>query len=39
MHDVWWMVTLGIESGRQCEHMRGTKLHAEAAGFATLDDN
>jgi len=33
------MVALGVESGREREHVRGTKLHAEAAGFATLDDN
>jgi len=39
MHDVRRMVALGVESGRKREHMRGTKLHAEAAGFATLDDN
>jgi hypothetical protein len=33
------MVTLGIESGREREHSCGTKLHAEAAGFAALDDD
>jgi hypothetical protein len=33
------MVALGIESGREREHVGGTKLHTEAAGFATLDDN
>jgi len=37
--DVGWMVAFGIESGREREHMGGTKLHAEAAGFAALDDN
>jgi hypothetical protein len=31
------MVALGIESRRECEHMGGAKLHAEAAGFAVLD--
>jgi len=34
-----WMVALGIESGREREHVGGAKLHTEAAGFATLDDN
>jgi hypothetical protein len=33
------MVALGIESRREREHVGGTKLHAEAAGFAALDDN
>jgi len=38
MHDMRGMVTLGIESGRKREHVSRTKLHTEAAGFATLDD-
>jgi hypothetical protein len=33
------MVTLGIESGRERQHMRGTKLDAKATGFAALDDD
>jgi hypothetical protein len=33
------MVALGIESGRQGEHLGGTKLHTESAGFAALDDD
>jgi hypothetical protein len=33
------MVALGVESGRERKHVGGTKLHTEAAGFATLDDN
>jgi hypothetical protein len=33
------MVALGVESGREREHVGRTKLHAEAAGFAALDDN
>ena len=39
MHDVRWMVALGIESGREREHFCGTKLHTEAAGFAALNDD
>jgi hypothetical protein len=39
MHDVRRMVALGVESGREREHVGGTELHTEAAGFATLDDN
>jgi len=34
-----WVVALGVECRREREHVGGTKLHAEAAGFATLDDN
>jgi hypothetical protein len=33
------MIALGIESGRESEHMRGTKLHAEATGFTVLGDD
>jgi hypothetical protein len=33
------MVALGIKSGRECKHVGGTKLHAEAAGLAVLDDD
>jgi hypothetical protein len=33
------MVSLGIEGGRECQHMRGAKLHAEAASFAALHDD
>src|SRR3984957_255645 len=36
-HDMRRMVALGIEGGRQREHLCRTKLHAEAAGFAVLD--
>jgi len=39
MHDVRRMVALGVESGREREHVAGTKLHTEATGFATLYDN
>jgi hypothetical protein len=39
MHDVRWMVTLGIEGGGKRKHVGGTKLHAEAAGLAALDDD
>jgi hypothetical protein len=39
MNHMRGMVTLGIESGRKSEHVGGTKLHAEAAGFAVLDDD
>jgi len=39
MHYVGRMVALGIKSGREREHVGRTKLHAEAAGFAALDDN
>jgi len=39
MHHMRGMVTLGIESGRERQHVRRTKLHAEAAGFTALDDN
>jgi hypothetical protein len=34
-----WVVALGIESGREREHCRGTELHAEAARFTALDDD
>jgi hypothetical protein len=33
------MVTLGVESGREREHVRGTKLHAKATGLAALNDD
>jgi hypothetical protein len=39
MHNMRRMVALGIESGREREHVGGTKLHTEAAGLAALDDN
>jgi hypothetical protein len=34
-----WMVALGVESGRECEHVGWTELHAKTAGLAALDDN
>jgi hypothetical protein len=39
MDYVRWMVALGIESGRERKHVGGAKLHAEATGFAALDDD
>jgi hypothetical protein len=39
MHDVRRMVALGVKSGREREHVAGTKLHTEATGFTTLYDN
>ncbi len=33
------MVTLGIEGGRERQHVRGTELHAKATGFAALNDD
>jgi hypothetical protein len=33
------MVALRIESGREREDVRGTKLHAEATGFTVLDND
>jgi hypothetical protein len=33
------MVALRVEGGRERQHVRGTELHAEAAGFAALHDN
>jgi hypothetical protein len=39
MHDVRWMVALGVEGGREREHMRRTKLHAKPTGLATLHDD
>ena len=36
---MWRMVPLRIESRREFEHMRGAKLHAEPACFASLHDN
>jgi len=39
MHDVRRMVSLGIESGRQREHVRRTKLHTETAGFTALNND
>src|SRR5581483_3338276 len=38
-HHVWRMVPLGVESGRQRQHPGRTELHAEAAGFAALNDD
>jgi hypothetical protein len=34
-----WMVALRVKRGRERQHMRGTKLHAETAGFTALDNN
>jgi hypothetical protein len=39
MHNVWRMVTLGVEGGGERKHVGGTKLHAEAAGLTTLNDD
>jgi hypothetical protein len=39
MYDVGRMVTLGIKSGREREHVGRTKFHTEAAGFAALNDD
>jgi hypothetical protein len=39
MYDMGWMVTLGVKSGRERQHVAWAKLHAEATGFAALDDN
>jgi hypothetical protein len=39
MHHVRRVVSLGIEGGRERQHVRGTKLHAEAASLAALHDN
>jgi hypothetical protein len=39
VHDVRRVVALGIEGGREREHVGGTELDAEAAGLAALDDN
>ncbi len=33
------MVSLGIKCGRESQHVRGTKLHAEAARLAALHDD
>jgi hypothetical protein len=33
------MIALGIESGREREHVGRTKLHAEAARLTVLDNN
>jgi len=33
------MVALGIESGRERQHVGGTELHTETAGFATFNDD
>ena len=33
------VVSLGIKSGREREHMRGTEFHAEAASLAALNDD
>src|ERR1019366_6397402 len=37
MNQVRWVVTLGVEGGRERQGMRGTKLHAEAARLTSLD--
>jgi hypothetical protein len=39
MNNVRGMVTLGVESGGKREHVAGTELHTEAAGFTTLNDD
>jgi hypothetical protein len=39
MYHVRWMVALRIESGREREHVRRAKLHAEATGLAALHDD
>jgi hypothetical protein len=39
MHYVRRMVALGIKSGREREHVGGTKLHTEAACFTALYDD
>jgi hypothetical protein len=33
------MVALGVEGGREREHVGGTELHAKATGLAALDDD
>jgi hypothetical protein len=33
------MIALGIKSGREGKHVRGTKLHAEATGLTVLDND
>jgi hypothetical protein len=33
------MIALGIEGRRERQDVRGTELHAKAAGLAALDDN
>jgi hypothetical protein len=33
------MVALGIEGGREREHVRGTKLHAKPASLAALNND
>jgi hypothetical protein len=39
MHDMRRMVALGIESGREREHVGRTKLHTQAASLAVLDND
>jgi hypothetical protein len=39
MHNVRWMVALGIKSGGKREDVGGAKLHTETAGFTALDDD
>jgi len=39
MDHVRRMIALGIESGREREHVGRTKLHAEATGFTALNDD
>jgi hypothetical protein len=39
MHGMRRMIALGIESGRQREHVGGAKLHAEAARLTVLDND
>ena len=37
--DVRGVVSLGIEGGRKGQDFGGTEFHAEATGFAALDDD
>jgi hypothetical protein len=39
MDDMGRMVALGIECGREREHVGGAKLHTETAGFTALDND
>jgi hypothetical protein len=39
MHGMRRMIALGIESGREREHVRGAKLNTEAARLTVLDND
>jgi len=39
MNDVWRMVALGIESGRESENLGRTEFDTKAAGFTALYDD